>query len=150
MSESKPLSRRQLAVIDDLFTTEMGEQDVLDKHNVSSAMYDRWLADERFSQYYERRVTRAYREARVLLARYARLAASRLVHLANDGDGETARKACLDIVAPRTIADATAAPTGAEDNTSYVELPPEIASRLLAALAEGSEGNTSRSTQTSR
>lgn len=139
MSESKRLSRRQLAVIDDLFTTEMDEQEVLDKHNVSAALYDRWLTDERFCEYFERRVTRAYREAHVVLARYARLAATKLVHLANGGKGETARKACLDIVAPRTVSSTTTAPPSIEDNNPDTGLPPETVTRLLAALADSSQ-----------
>lgn len=134
MSVPKRLSRRQLAVIDDLFDTEMPEQDVLDKHKVGAALYRRWLGEEQFCEHFDWRIAHAYREARLILARYAPLAAMKLVHLTNCEKEETARKACLDIVAPQTAAPAPAAQT--ETSNSAPELPPETATRLLAALAE--------------
>jgi hypothetical protein len=135
MSEPKRLTRRQQAVIDELFTSEMQEQDVLDRHGVSAALYSRWLSDERFCEHFEQRIARAYREARRILARYAPLAAMNLVHLANCEKEETARKACLDIVAPQTPAAGTAA-ADATTPDLVEQLPPETATRLLAALAE--------------
>jgi len=139
MSESKKLSRRQLAVLEDLFTGELEEQAVLDKHAVPRALYERWFADERFAGQFEQRITHAYRQSRMILARKASQAANKLVELTSSGTGETARKACLDIIfppnpaahkAPSDALPASQAPAPAPD------LSPETASRLLAALAE--------------
>ncbi len=135
MSATKRLSRRQRAVIDDLFNSAMPEQDVLDKHQVGAALYRRWLSDQRFREQFDWRIAQAYREARLILARYAPLAAMKLVHLTNCEKEETARKACLDIVAPQTAAPALFEETATPDPTP--ELPPETVTRLLAALAEG-------------
>jgi hypothetical protein len=135
MSASNRLNRRQLAVIDDLFNTEMPEQDVLDKHRVGAALYRRWLSDERFREHFDGRIANAYREARLILARYAPLAAMKLVRLTDCEKEETARKACLDIVAPQTAGPTPGSETATPDLTP--ELPPETATRLLAALAEG-------------
>ena len=136
MSKAKKLTKRQRAVIEDLFTAEMDEQDVLEKHNVSQALYSRWLTDERFTGHFDRRMAQAYRSGRIALARHATAAAGKLVELTKCEKGETARKACLDII---TLDNPTAgaAATEAEDQTDTVktELAPETASRILAALA---------------
>ena len=47
MSKAQKLTKRQRAVIEDLFTAEMDEQEVLEKHNVNRALYNRWQAEDR-------------------------------------------------------------------------------------------------------
>lgn len=136
MSESKRLTKRQRAVIEDLFADHANEQEVLDKHNVSPALYDQWLGDERFCEHLERRIARAYREARLILARSAPQAAQTLVELTRH-KGEPARKACLDILAqPPAASGPNAAPPADTATDPTAELPPETAARLLAALAD--------------
>jgi hypothetical protein len=134
MSESKRLTKRQRAVIEELFADQTNERDVLDKHNISPALYDQWLGDERFCECFERRIARAYREARLILARSAPQAARTLVELSKH-KGEPARKACLDILAPPADARPKETPPPAAANDPTTELPPETATRLLAALA---------------
>ncbi len=133
MPKAKNLTRRQRAVIEDLFTAEMDERDVLDKHNVSQALYNRWLANERFAEHFERRIAQAYHSGRIILARYASLAASKLVALTDCEKEETARKACLDIISLDNLAAASA--TEAQTDAIRTDLPPETVSRILAALA---------------
>jgi len=139
MQETKKLTRRQRAVIEDLFTSEMEDEEVLAKHNVAPALYSRWLSDERFVEQFERRIAQAYHASRVTLARYAPVAAGKLITLTDCEKEETARKACLDIVTFNATATGTAtqstAPREAQ-TPSNVELPPEVASRLLTALTE--------------
>jgi hypothetical protein len=142
MTKSNTLTRRQLAVIEDLFASEMEEQEVLDKHNVKPHRYEQWLADERFLECFERRIARAYRESRAILARCAPLAAVRLVQLTECEKEEIARKACLDIISLHT-SGATKAPQGTaapkqEEATVASGLSPQALSRLLAALANES------------
>lgn len=135
MSEPKRLTRRQRAVIEDLFAGEMTESEVLATYNVSAALYDRWLTDARFCECFERRVARAYREARLTLARHAPKAAKTLIDLTKCQKEETARRACLDIVAPPTTSDSPVRTPGQTEPDLAAELPPETATRLLAALA---------------
>jgi len=139
------LSKRQLAVIEDLFAGELDEAAVLDKHKVSRNRYDEWLADERFLEAFAERIGRAYRQSQFIIARYAPLAAAKLVQLTGSDSAETARKACLDIIGfsgqgsgnsiplsdPRALN-----PTPGEASG---QLSAEAASRLLAALAETHE-----------
>jgi hypothetical protein len=139
MSESKKLTKRQLAVLEDLFTGELDEQAVLDKHAVPRCLYERWLADERFTEQIERRIAHAYCQSRMILARYAPTAAVRLVELTDCEKEETARKACLDIISLQWPASHNApsdAPPASQAPAPAPDLSPETASRLLAALAE--------------
>jgi hypothetical protein len=134
MSEPRTLTRKQWAVIDDLFASDLGEEAVLEKHHVKRREYERWLADERFAEQLEQRIAHACRESRIILARNAATAAKKLVELAAGEKGETTRRACLDIIAlhagPRPAADARQA------IPACAGLSPETAARLLAALAE--------------
>ncbi len=138
MQETKKLTKRQRAVIEDLFTSELEDEEVLARHNVAPALYSRWLGDERFVEQFERRIAQAYHASRVTLARYAPVAAGKLITLTDCEKEETARKACLDIVTFNAVPAAaaqSAAPREAQ-TPSNVELPPEVASRLLTALTE--------------
>jgi hypothetical protein len=136
MQKSKKLNKRQLAVLDDLFTGEPDEQAVLDKHAVSRQRYEQWLAQEQFAEQFERRIDRAYRQSRTILARYAPVAAAKLVELTSSAEEETARKACLDIISPPCP---TRPATPSKPQAPAPDLPPEQASRLLAALAQEEE-----------
>ena len=132
------LSKRQLAVIEDLFAGQMDEAAVLEAHKISRSRYNKWLADERFAAAYAERMAAAYRQSQLIIARYAPLAAAKLVQLTESDGAETARKACLDIIStvcspPAQVRGLIA--TGAEANHP-AELSDETASRLLAALAE--------------
>jgi len=133
------LSKKQLAVIEDLFAGELDEAAVLDKHKISRNRYNKWLAEERFVASFAERIGRAYRQSQLIIARYAPLAAAKLVQLTESDSAETARKACLDIIsmprlAPQFTAGSDAVPA------SDKQLSDETASRLLAALAEANEG----------
>lgn len=138
-SQSKQLSKRQLAVIDDLFAGQLDEQAILDKYNVSRNLYNRWLTQDSFNAEFDRRITWAHRQSQILIARYASLAAAKLVELTDSDKEETARRACLDIInLPSQCVQKTEKPDDAEhiDNQQSQQLTPQTASRLLAALAE--------------
>jgi hypothetical protein len=137
----KTLSKRQLAVIDEMFAGELDEQGVLDKHKVSRRLYDRWLADERFSEQFSLRIAGLNRQSQVIIARYLPLAAAKLVQLTESEKEETARKACLDIMSLPLLSGQKAEQDDAD--TAQAELPQQLsvetASRLLAILAEENE-----------
>jgi len=134
MTKEKRLSKKQLAVVDDMFAGELGEPAVLDKHNVSRNLYNRWLTDKAFVEQLDQRVAGAHRQSTFLIARSAPLAAGRLVRLTESGKGETTRKVCLDIISMRAPTSRPApTPEEAPDRPS---LSPETSGRLLAVLAE--------------
>lgn len=139
MAKRKKLSKKQLAVIEDLFSGQFDEQAVLEKHNVSRAVYNRWLADEQFDDEFSRRIASAHRQSELIIARYAPLAAAKLVQLTDSEKEETARRACLDIISlPKFAAkesEQSSEPQSASDKQAEL-LPPTTCSILLAALAE--------------
>ncbi|MEN6575804.1 MAG: hypothetical protein ABFD90_05620 [Phycisphaerales bacterium] len=150
MSESKKLTKRQSAVIEDLFAGELEEQAILEKHHVRQYEYERWLADERFTGRLDLRIAHAHRQSRMVLARHAIAAAAKLVELTRCDKEETARKACLDIIAPPTTTGQNPpADAGSDENSAVATtggLTPELAGRLLAALArERQDRETNRS-----
>jgi hypothetical protein len=148
MTRAKPLNARQLAVIDDLFEGSMEESDILKKHNISRKLYDRWLIDEGFNEYLDRRMVWEYRRCEFMLARYARVAASNLVRLTDCKSEESARKSCIDIITMRAniLAGTGSSGTSVLPSDKSKLLPespkfsPETTGRLLAVLAEETIG----------
>jgi hypothetical protein len=136
MIEPKPLGKRQRAVLEDLFAGELDEEAVLDKYKVSRKLYSRWLTEPAFAEQLDRRVAAAHRRSAVLVASKAPTAAKKLLDLAESGQGETARKACLDIILMKPPAGPADAAIGAETPSERPPLSDETAARLLAVLAE--------------
>jgi len=138
MDKRKRLSKKQLTVIEDVFGGELDEQAVLDKHGVSRRLYNRWLADELFAGEFNEWIASSRRQGELIIARYAPVAAAKLVALTESENPETARKACLDIIS--SMLDARRATVnegrGTRDEPQACQLSEQTASRLLAALAE--------------
>lgn len=130
------LTKRQRDVLDDLFAGVSSEQEILEKHKVSKRLYDKWLAEANFASEFERRLQYARRQGELLIARYSSVAAVKLIELTESKNPETARKACLDIITLlRPDSAKPNADTPPENADAPIELPPELASRLLSALA---------------
>ena len=142
MAKKKQLSKRQLDVIEDLFVGELTEQCILDKYKVGRRLFGKWLTDELFAEHLDRRIAASYRQSAAYIARYAPLAASKLVDLTESDKPETARKACLDIISMQsdgqnsagTPAASKDGPASAEDGPS--QLSAEAAGKILAILAQ--------------
>lgn len=142
MPSTNKLKIKKLAVIEDLFTGELDEQAVLDKHDISRSLFKRWLADPKFTELFNERIASAYRQSEMILARYAPLAAAKLVQLTESENQETARKACLDIISQQRRTqnlelkmpnDDEPEKTGEPD---ALKLSDETVSKILAVLAE--------------
>ncbi len=134
MSDTKGITRKQRAVIEDLFADELEEQQVFEKHRINKRVYDKWLTEENFASAFDRRLKSARRQGELIIARFATVAAAKLVALTESANPETARKACLDVI---NYLRQSNQPSPAEqtENEQPPDLPPELASRLLAALA---------------
>ena len=140
MDEEKKLSKKQLAVIDDLFSGELDEQALLRKHKVRRSIYNKWQCSQAFTDEFEQRIAALNRQGRLIIARYASVAAAKLVQLTESEGQETARKACLDIInLPQPTGDRANPAEGPQQDSEQQanQLSPETAARLLAALAEG-------------
>ena len=126
------LSDKQHAVINDLFQNGLTEPEAIEKHNISPRRYRKWLEKGLFSQEINDRFEAAVRQSKLVMARWLPLTAERLAQLTISEKDETARKACLDIISLHT-------PETEQKTVEDIkpkELPPEVASRLLAALVE--------------
>ena len=133
----KQLSKRQVAVIDDLFIQNMDELEILRKHKLSAGIYRKWLADEAFVEELEFRIESARRQGAFIIARFIPLAAAKLVKLTECEKEETVRKACLDIISTSPDANRRALSEGGDGEVDEGEsLDAELASKLLNALAE--------------
>jgi len=139
MGRRKYLSKKQLAVLEDLFSSELDEQAVLEKHKVRQSTYDRWLANKIFAERFKQCVNGLMRRSELLMAKYSQLAAAKLVELTASGKEETARRACLDIISlPKITSSRPAEAEKAKKDSDQQarQLSAATASRLLAALAE--------------
>jgi hypothetical protein len=134
MPNVKMITKKQRAVIEDLFAGEASEQQVLDKHKVGRRVYEKWQTDDFFLREFELRLQRERRQSEMIIARYATVAAAKLVQLTESTNPETARKACLDII-NLLRPNAGLKPSEEPDAEEMPVLPPELASKLLAALA---------------
>jgi len=131
----KSLSKRQLKLIDELFESGLDEASVLSRNGVSTKLFRRWLSDETFSAELQFRIDSARRQSRLIIARYAPVAAAKLVALTESQGQETARKACLDIISLPFTDGKNDDKQDSESIPAGEELSPQLASRLLAALA---------------
>ncbi len=139
MGVRRQLRKKQLAVIDELFFGELDEAAILAKHEVSRVVYNKWQKDDRFVEEFDRRIISAHRQGEVLIARYATLAAAKLIRLIESDKEEVARRACLDIISRakpggERIKVPVKGKKGAERKKTAIT--GRTASRLLAVLAE--------------
>ncbi len=119
MRKKNALTKRQLDVIEDLFTEDLNERAVLEKHNVSARLYGKWQGEDAFIEHFEKRIAAAHRQSAALIASYAPIAAAKLVDLTQCKKEETARKACLDIIAMQPSPTAAPKPQAAFKRRSF-------------------------------
>ncbi len=144
--KEEKLTKKQRQFIEDLFAGA-DEQQTLEKYEVSAATYNRWLDDGVFTGSFNRRLENSHRQVELIIARYASLAAARLVELTESENQETRRKACLDIIslpAKKQALETARIAKGADENgdnqsLENIKLSPETAGRLLEAMARENE-----------
>ena len=127
------LTKKQKRVLAELFGDKLEESEVLEKHAVRAETFDKWLADDVFLAEYMRL---SLRRNKIVVAKYASVATSKLIALTSSETGETARKACLDIVTLQQDMEPPAPQTAEKENRFEPEIDPETASKMLALLAE--------------
>jgi hypothetical protein len=107
---------------------------------VSRHVYNKWQRDELFTDEFEARLAGVRRQSELIIARYTALAAAKLVGLTDSEQGETARKACLDIM---SLPKLSGKKRGSASNSKAGEekliegsFTAAKASKVLAALSE--------------
>ncbi|MHC4747927.1 MAG: hypothetical protein ACYS18_11540 [Planctomycetota bacterium] len=95
----KDLSEKKWAVLEDLFYSELDENAVLKKHNVSRTTYERWLRQKLFSRQFQQYTASLARRTALAVAKAETEVAARLVELTRCQKEESARKACQHVLA---------------------------------------------------
>lgn len=98
MARRKYLSGRQLAVLDDLFGSDVDMSQVLRKHGIRAATFNRWRNEQLFAAAYRERLSNCRFGSELFMVRCVPLAATKLVELMDSENQEVARKACLNIM----------------------------------------------------
>jgi len=136
MLHSKYLTENQRGVLADLFSGRFTVQEVLEKRKVTRRTYYRWHAQEYFAAEFKRLLELTRNEYQLIFAHYAPDIAMKLVTLTTADKDETARKACMDVIAnhDRKVKHKS------ENESKPIEEPlidlsPEVASKMLALLA---------------
>lgn len=142
-SSMKKPSRRQLAVIDDLFDGKMDEAEILEKHNLRISVFRKWLASDSFIAELDQRAAATRRQSEMIIARFAPAAAAELVALTECEKAETRRKACLDVITaasgnppPAASGESDPAADNIEKTAAPEWLTPQLAGKILAVMAE--------------
>ena len=139
MSKHTKITKKQIDVINDLFASEQKENEILQKHKVSRALYNKWLADENFMRELDNRIAIAHKRIAARIAGNVSKAVEKLITLSN-GDNDISRKACLDIIALQKQVSINQPQVRQETKTpetpANANLSDEAAGRILAALAE--------------
>ena len=133
----KQLTKKQLAVIDDLLKGQLDEQAVLALHKISSKIWRNWFSDEIFLAEISFRLDALKRQSRYIIVRYAPIAAAKLVQLTESEKDETSRKACLDVI----MLQSNDKNIESAETAEAEQLTGDQASRILAALAEVENGH---------
>jgi hypothetical protein len=137
MFHSAYLSNKQKHVLEDLFSGSSTTEDVLDKWKVTRRTYHKWHSQEFFSSEFKRLLALRRLESELVLAHYYPEVAAKLVNLTCAEKEETARKACSDIIKlPRPKAESRIDDKCRLEEENLPELSPELASRLLAVIAD--------------
>ena len=136
MSKQNHLNKKQLSLLNDIFEANLDEQELLEKHKININTYHNWLALPGFIAEFDRRIDWLNRKSQALIAKYASLAAAKLIGLTESEKQETARKACLDIISlPKLNQNQTADPQENNSQQKPPTLSTQTATKLLAALA---------------
>ncbi len=69
MSQRKDLSKKQLAVIEDLFGGTFSELEVLERHKVSRSTFNEWQLDGNFAGEFDARIEALNRQSQAIIAR---------------------------------------------------------------------------------
>jgi hypothetical protein len=132
------ISSRQRAVIDDMLKNGLTEKEALEKHGITPIRYRRWLKGGLYMQEINTAIDAVMRQQKFTIAHCLPDAAEKLTELLDTEKGETARKACLDIIALQK-ADATS-PIAQKDTDEQIQskynLTQEKAAKIWAILAE--------------
>jgi predicted DNA-binding protein YlxM (UPF0122 family) len=138
--KSEHLTKKQKAVLDDLFSGTFTTQEVFEKWKVSRRTYYGWHNQECFSVEFNRLMILAQNVPDLVFARYASNVAERLVGLTVCEKEETARKACMDVITHPDLKAKLRSKIKIEPKEEpHPEISEELATKILTVLADHEE-----------
>jgi hypothetical protein len=126
-------------------------EELKEKYKIGETEFQYWLRDKRFIREIKRRLRWAYLKGEITVAKFAQIAAMKLIELTGSSNPETARKACLDIISllrlqqrQKVIRHISERVERRGEKNEPDEVPDEVvqkASQILAILAEPIPGS---------
>ena len=133
------LTKLQNAVIEDLMVGKSKEQKVLKKHGVRLSLYHKWLRNDLFFKELKLRTESVKRDEVFIFARNTAKVAEKLVGLTDKGKGETARRACMDILGYDSRGKDDRSEVDSEGGDE-IAMDDETAGKIIGVLADGGRG----------
>ena len=130
------LTPKQYAIIEDIFAGDIETSDIIKKHRVSPATFNKYLTDELFKAEFIKRIEWLTLQSQAIIARYGSLAAAKLVELPNSEHEETRRKACLDIISLPKSSDIKSLSPESDEPHRPAPINSETAAKILDILAK--------------
>jgi hypothetical protein len=141
-----------MGFVADLFSEKANYHidEIKEKYKIGETEFQYWIKDKRFIKEIRRRVRWAYLRSEIMVARFAQIAATKLIELTGSSNPETARKACLDIISLLRLQQrqkvirhiSERVERKQEPREERLDLEDEQASRILSILAEPIPGST--------
>jgi hypothetical protein len=149
---TRSIQGRQMGFVEDLFSDKANYSidELREKYKIRDTEFQYWLKDKRFIKEIRRRVWWAYQTSEIQVARFAQIAATKLIELTGSQNPETARKACLDIISLLRLQQrqkvirhiSERVERKQEPKEERIELEDDQASRILSILSEPIPGST--------
>jgi hypothetical protein len=130
------LSKRHRAVIKDMVKNGLAEYEALEKHEISAYEYRKWLKAGVFRRELDARVAATMQQSRLVMAQCMVQVICKLAEIIRTGKGETARKACLDLIALRKSELERETAEKAEGQEEPLNISDEKIGKMLDILAE--------------
>ena len=137
--------------MDDLFKGG-SEERALKRHKIYKGLYKKWLKEERWLKEFNWRIESLERQNRIMAAKCKPVVTAKLLGLIDSKKEHTARQACENLInlQEETEKRTTGPQVGQEPDSCFesadgqdaTELRPEVASKMLALLAEEKRCNS--------
>lgn len=128
-------TKKQIKIIKKWINNESDEKELCKKYKISYKKWSTWINSKYVKDEIKGRVEAAKKSSELLMARYLPLATAKLIEQCNSENNETSRKACIQIISLFSK-DTAIDETKELENASEVEIEPEMASKILAVMAE--------------
>ena len=130
------LSNRQKQVAKEVFEGNLAEEEILEQFKLSPMVLQKWFSQDEFEQELDRLCQGSNRQAQFTIARFAPIAALKLVELIGSDKPDVARRTALELI-DRCLKITGSAKVTDQQQDSTEQLTDEQAQQMLITLADG-------------